>query len=65
MFCLKAALSRNDKDDDKENTKKEESKRSRYLLFFASKVEKILKGSLDSIPSPSPWMKIQIIGWKV
>ena len=28
---LKAALSRNDKDDDKENTKKEESKRSRYL----------------------------------
>ena len=27
------------------------------------KVEKILKGSLDSIPSPSA--KIQIIGWKV
>ena len=32
---LKAALSRNDKDDDKENTKKEESKRSRYSGVFA------------------------------
>ena len=30
-----------------------------------SKVEKILKGSLDSIPSPSPSVKIQIMGWKV
>ena len=29
-----------------------------YLLF--DKVEKILKGSLDSISSPSPSMKIQI-----
>ena len=29
------------------------------------KVEKILKGSLDSIPSPSPSMKIQIMGGKV
>ena len=29
------------------------------------KVEKILKGSLDSIPLPSPSMKIQIIGGKV
>ena len=29
------------------------------------KVEKILKGSLDSIPSPSPSVKIQIIGRKV
>ena len=29
------------------------------------KVEKILKGSLDSIPSPSPSMKIQITGGKV
>ena len=28
------------------------------------KVEKILKGSLDSIPSPSPSVKIQIIGGK-
>ena len=27
-----------------------------------SKVEKILKGSLDSIPSPSPLVKIQIMG---
>ena len=29
------------------------------------KVEKILKGRLDSIPSPSPSVKIQIIGGKV
>ena len=29
------------------------------------KVEKILKGSLDSIPSPLPSVKIQIIGVKV
>ena len=29
------------------------------------KVEKILKGSLDSIPSPSPLVKIQIMGRKV
>ena len=29
------------------------------------KVEKILKGSLDLIPSPSPSMKIQILGRKV
>ena len=29
------------------------------------KVEKILKASLDSIPSPSPSMKIQIMGRKV
>ena len=28
------------------------------------KVEKILKGSLDSIPSPSPSVKIQIMGRK-
>ena len=28
-------------------------------------VEKILKGSLDSIPSPSPSVKIQIMGGKV
>ena len=27
-------------------------------------VEKILKGSLDSIPSPSPSVKIQIMGFK-
>ena len=30
-----------------------------------SKVEKILKGSLDSIPSPSPSVKIQIIGGNI
>ena len=29
------------------------------------KVEKILKGSLDSIPSPTPLVKIQIMGGKV
>ena len=29
------------------------------------KVEKSLKGSLDSIPSPSPSVKIQIMGGKV
>ena len=29
------------------------------------KVEKILKGSLDSISSPSPSLKIQIMGGKV
>ena len=31
----------------------------------AGKVEKILKSSLDSIPSPSPSVKIQIMGGKV
>ena len=29
------------------------------------KVEKILKGSLDSVPSPSPLVKIQIMRGKV
>jgi hypothetical protein len=29
------------------------------------KVEKLLKGSLDLIPSPSPSVKIQIMGGKV
>ena len=29
---------------------------------MSDKVENILKGSLDSIPSPSPWLKIQILG---
>jgi hypothetical protein len=32
-----------------------------YLLL----VENILKGSLDSIPSPSPSVKIQIMGGKL
>ena len=31
----------------------------------SGKVEKILKGSLDSIPSPSPSAKIQIMVGKV
>ena len=35
-----------------------------FVKFFL-KVEKILKGSLDSIPSPSPLVKIQIMGGKV
>ena len=34
-------------------------------FLFSSKVEKILKGSLDLIPSPSPSVKIQIMGRKV
>ena len=34
------------------------------LRIFFVKVEKILKGSLDSIPSPSPSVKIQIMGGK-
>ena len=47
---------------------------ARLSLMYASsleyeapklKVEKILKGSLDSIPSPSPSLKIQIMGGKV
>ena len=33
--------------------------------FYLFKVEKILKGRQDLIPSPSPSMKIQIIGGKV
>ena len=36
------------------------------LIYIKSvKVEKFLKGSLNSIPSPSPSMKIQIMGRKV
>ena len=38
-------------------------------MFFSidlfSKVEKIYEESLDSIPSPSPSLKIQIIGGNV
>ena len=34
-------------------------------ILKGSKVEKILKGSLDSIPSPSHSVKIQIMGGKV
>ena len=37
-----------------------------FLQFLISnKVEKILKGSLDLIPSPSPSVTIQIMGGKV
>ena len=37
-----------------------------FLQFLISnKVEKILKGSLNLIPSPSPSVKIQIMGGKV
>ena len=35
------------------------------IAYIISKVEKILKGSLDLIPSPSPSVKIQIMGGKV
>ena len=31
---------------------------------YVYKLEKILKSNLDSIPSPSPSMKIQIMGGK-
>ena len=34
------------------------------VRFPHCKVENILKVSLDSIPSPSPLVKIQIMGWK-
>ena len=36
-------------------------------VFFCDsfKVENISKGSLDSIPLPSPSVKIQIMGWKI
>ena len=33
-------------------------------VVFEGKVEKILKGNQDSIPSPSPLVKIQIMGGK-
>ena len=36
-----------------------------HTLKLRHKVEKILKGRLDSIPSPSPSVKIQIMGEKV
>ena len=36
-----------------------------HSIYYDSKVYKILKGSLDSIPSPSPSVKLQIIGGKV
>ena len=36
-----------------------------FYFLFVLKVEKILKGSLDLIPSPSPFVNIQIMGGKV
>ena len=36
----------------------------RYFIFSV-KVEKILKGRLDSVPPPSPSVKIWIMGGKV
>ena len=36
-----------------------------FLCSLRSKVENILKGSLDSIPSPSPLVNMQNIGGKV
>ena len=36
-----------------------------YAFVVIGKVEKILEGSLDSIPLPSPSFKIQITGAKV
>ena len=36
-----------------------------FVCLFYIKVEKILKGSLDSIPSPLPSAKIQTMGGKV
>ena len=35
------------------------------ITIHLGKVEKILKGNLISIPSPSPSVKIQIMGGKV
>ena len=36
-----------------------------FDIKYNTKVEKILKGSLDLIQSPSPSVKIQIMGGKV
>jgi hypothetical protein len=36
-----------------------------FLKKKDNKVEKILKGSLGSIPSPSPLVRIQVMGGKV
>ena len=38
---------------------------SQLLDYLTLKVEKVLKGSLDTIPSPSPSVKTQIMSWKV
>ena len=49
----------------KKQTEEISSREFELAKSFAGKVEKILKGSLDSIPSPSPSVKIPIIGGKV
>ena len=49
----------------KKQTEEISSREFELAKSFAGKVEKILKGSLDSIPSPSPSLKIPIIGGKV
>ena len=36
-----------------------------HYIYYDSKVENILKGRLDSIPSPSPSVTIQIMGGKI
>ena len=41
------------------------SSRKARLDTYLCKVEKILKGGLDLIPSPSPSVKIEILGGKV
>mgnify|MGYP001494734399 CR=1 FL=1 len=46
-------------------TKKQLEDGYAYKNGFLVKVENILKGSLDSISSPSPSVKIQIMGGKV
>ena len=46
-------------------TKKQLEDGYAYKNGFLVKVENILKGSLDSISSPSPSVKIQIMGRKV
>ena len=39
--------------------------KNKFFYIIDDKVENILKGSLDSISSPSPLVKIQIMGGKV
>ena len=53
--------------DDKLGLRNEKDKSEKSLSTgkLVSKVEKILKGSLDLIPSPSSSVKIQIMGGKV
>ena len=45
--------------------KNQEKNQKNHTVFIATKVEDILKGSLDQNPSPSPYVKIQIMGRKV